>query len=97
MLAGNHFTIVLRDVRAEPAALETALAALRARGFVNYFGLQRFGANVDASTHEVGAALLRSDWQQAARLILARTERPPAERTARTSFSTAAARPTRCA
>ena len=71
MLAGNRFTIVLRDVQAPPEQLEAALASLAAKGFVNYFGLQRFGANAEAPTHEVGAALLRSDWHEALRLLLA--------------------------
>ena len=44
--------------------LEAALAALQARGFVNYFGLQRFGSNPDAGSHMMGAALLRSDYRQ---------------------------------
>ena len=37
--------------------LGAALAALADRGFVNYFGLQRFGANAAASTHTVGLSL----------------------------------------
>lgn len=60
---------------AEPAeALEarvrTAVAALRNSGFVNYFGLQRFGASAGARTHVVGAAVLRGDWAAAVDLIL---------------------------
>ena len=50
--------------------LGAALAALADRGFVNYFGLQRFGANAAAPTHQVGAALLRCDWPEALRLLL---------------------------
>ena len=37
--------------------LGAALAALADRGFVNYFGLQRFGANAAAPTHTVGLSL----------------------------------------
>lgn len=51
-IAGNRFTIVLRDVDAPADRLEVALAALANKGFVNYFGLQRFGANAAAPTHE---------------------------------------------
>ena len=44
-LAGNRFTIVLRDATCSAADLEAAAAALGGGGFVNYFGLQRFGSN----------------------------------------------------
>ena len=39
------------------AALEAAVGALRSRGFVNYFGMQRFGAGGT----EVGRHVLRGD------------------------------------
>ncbi len=42
-LAGNAFEITLRKVRGAPGELEAALARLRAEGFPNYFGEQRFG------------------------------------------------------
>ena len=49
-LAGNRFTIVLRDATCSAADLEAAAAALGEAGFVNYFGLQRFGSNAAAGT-----------------------------------------------
>ena len=60
---GNRFTIMLRDVSCGESQLEEALVQLGERGFINYFGLQRFGSNVNAPSHLTGAALLRSDWQ----------------------------------
>jgi len=88
MLSGNHFTIVIRDVKfadvgdcaeggssTEGAArVEHASRNLATRGFINYFGLQRFGSNAGGATHEIGAALLRSDWQRALSLLLAPRE-----------------------
>ena len=47
------YACVCVQVSAPAALLDAALAALAARGFVNYFGLQRFGANAAAPTHEV--------------------------------------------
>ena len=70
-LAGNRFTIVLRDATCSAADLEAAAAALGEAGFVNYFGLQRFGSNAAAGTHAVGAAMLRSEWQAAIDLVMA--------------------------
>lgn len=45
------------------------MAQVAARGFVNYFGLQRFGVTA-IGTFRVGIALLRHDWQGAIDLIL---------------------------
>ena len=67
---GNRFTIVLRDISCSEAQLEAALSALQRVGFVNYFGLQRFGATDAAATHKLGVALLRSDFQSAIEMIL---------------------------
>lgn len=51
-LAGNRFVLTLRAVRGEPAAIESRLEAMRARGVPNAFGEQRFGhggGNVEAA------------------------------------------------
>ena len=56
-LLGNRFTLVLRNV--DPEARSTvadAATALHDSGFINYFGLQRFGSG-DAPTHRIGASL----------------------------------------
>ncbi len=43
-LAGNRFELVLRNVaEADVPSVDAAFRALRESGFVNYFGLQRFG------------------------------------------------------
>jgi tRNA pseudouridine13 synthase len=42
-LKGNRFTVVLRDVQGDRAALAEKLARIRAEGTPNYFGPQRFG------------------------------------------------------
>ncbi len=42
-LSGNAFTLVLRDLEAEPQELAARLAIVAARGVPNYFGPQRFG------------------------------------------------------
>lgn len=42
---------------------------MRKGGFINYFGLQRFGTSA-VGTHEIGRALLQSDWTLATELIL---------------------------
>lgn len=42
-LAGNHFTLVLRDIDGDAADLDARLASAAARGVPNLFGPQRFG------------------------------------------------------
>ena len=39
----NAFCLLLRDVQGAPGAIDAALADLRAHGFANRFGVQRFG------------------------------------------------------
>ncbi|EFJ45168.1 hypothetical protein VOLCADRAFT_64047, partial [Volvox carteri f. nagariensis] len=46
-----------------------ACEAVARTGFINYFGLQRFGTG-GAPTHEVGRALLRCEYENAVRLVL---------------------------
>lgn len=51
---GNRFTLTLRDITADPAALETRLATIAQRGVPNYFGPQRFGhdgQNIEQARH----------------------------------------------
>ncbi|KAK4303476.1 hypothetical protein Pmani_024514 [Petrolisthes manimaculis] len=69
-LRGNHFKIVLRDVRATDEKIHTAIESLRTTGFINYYGAQRFGTT-SIATHTIGRELLKSNWQQAINLILA--------------------------
>lgn len=59
-LAGNRFTIRVRDVSHQARSMaEAVLGELSRRGVPNYFGAQRFG--VRGNTHLLGHALLRGD------------------------------------
>lgn len=72
-LKGNRFTLVLRDVSiscdAERQNLLKSVESLQSHGFVNYYGLQRFGSGV-SPTHETGYAVLRGDFKAACLRIL---------------------------
>ncbi|CAM8925068.1 unnamed protein product [Rhodiola kirilowii] len=66
-LLGNRFTITLRGVIADcEDTIKASAESLGKRGFINYFGLQRFGSG-SVPTHLIGAALLRGEWDAAAR------------------------------
>ena len=43
---GNLFSLLLRHVDADSDAVRRAVRAVRRRGFVNYFGHQRWGGLV---------------------------------------------------
>lgn len=55
-LQGNHFRIVLREVRGDRAAIELNLQAIASQGVPNYFGAQRFGH--EGGNVEQGRAML---------------------------------------
>ncbi|XP_023143009.1 pseudouridylate synthase PUS7L [Amphiprion ocellaris] len=84
-LQGNHFDLVVRDLRphesgdalSSGADVHTRLATLvkeavenvKTRGFVNYYGPQRFGSGQSAQSDRVGLALLKEDMVSAVRLF----------------------------
>jgi tRNA pseudouridine13 synthase len=68
-LCGNKFSIVLRDCEETTQEnLDKIKSSVLENGFINYFGLQRFGNSCD--THEVGKSILMKEYQSAVELIL---------------------------
>ncbi|KAH0610634.1 uncharacterized protein H6S33_012161 [Morchella sextelata] len=75
-LGGNEFVITLREcavaageTRPLKEVVEEVVDRVRKGGFVNYFGLQRFGS-YSVGTWEVGVKLLSGDWHGAVGQIL---------------------------
>lgn len=70
-LKGNKFTITLREVSSGVSMknIQVAIKSLRERGFINYYGMQRFGTS-QVSTHSIGALLLNGQWRAACEAIL---------------------------
>ena len=82
-LLGNEFVITLRDCQFQHPSdadnitiKEGAENVVRAstesfteKGFINYYGLQRFGTHA-VSTHEIGMALLQGNYEGAVEKIL---------------------------
>jgi tRNA pseudouridine13 synthase len=86
-LAGNRFTIRVRDVDNEAEAKAGAvLDELGRRGVPNYFGEQRFG--VRRNTHRLGRAMLRGDANALAHEYLGGPQPgdPPLAQAARRAF-----------
>lgn len=69
-LKGNRFRISLRNVTGTDQQIEEAVTNLKEKGFINYYGLQRFGTSSSVPTPEVGRALLLGEWKEAIELIL---------------------------
>lgn len=62
--SGNRFRIMLRDVRSDGVDVEHRLETIRAGGFPNYFGTQRFGrcgANLQMAAELAAGKRLRRD------------------------------------
>ncbi|KAF9427759.1 multisubstrate pseudouridine synthase 7 [Podila epigama] len=69
-LKGNRFKITLRNVVVDSEeTLNRSMSSLRDKGFLNYFGMQRFGTG-SVGTHQIGRALLRGEWNEAVDLIM---------------------------
>lgn len=69
---GNHFNITLRNLCFHGAEEEqkktdlegiihSTLESVKDRGFINYFGMQRFGPKFAYAGPQVGLALLKGD------------------------------------
>jgi len=81
-LSGNRFDIVLRNVCVDGLVsnedkiriahtqkqLQSTADSMKKYGFINYFGMQRFGKFLD--THKVGLAVLKHDFQGACDIIM---------------------------
>lgn len=80
-LTGNEFVITLRDckfnaqdetesrVQSASQIVSTAIENLKERGFINYYGLQRFGT-FSTRTDTVGVKMLQGDFKAAIEAIL---------------------------
>ncbi|XP_075130214.1 pseudouridylate synthase 7 homolog isoform X2 [Leptodactylus fuscus] len=76
-LQGNHFTVVLRNITGTDEQVDQAMNSLRDIGFINYYGMQRFGTTA-VPTYQVGRAILQNNWNEMIDLIL--KPRPGAEK-----------------
>ncbi|EFC46506.1 tRNA pseudouridine synthase family protein [Naegleria gruberi] len=88
-LSGNRFTLVLRDLKIPEGSpfsnrnvediFRERIEQLNKYGYINYFGMQRFGITYnsvkreyhsDYPTHLLGQHLLKSNWKTLAKIIL---------------------------
>lgn len=62
-LKGNRFRVALRQINVDEATVNEAMGQFKEKGFINYYGLQRFGNHSDVPTHLIGLALLKADYK----------------------------------
>jgi tRNA(Glu) U13 pseudouridine synthase TruD len=67
---GCIFGSSFRDVKVDDEVIDKIMNSLREAGFINYFGLQRFGSSAIVPTYAVGKAILLSDWQKVRKKIV---------------------------
>ncbi|KAK6292399.1 hypothetical protein J4Q44_G00369830 [Coregonus suidteri] len=77
-LQGNHFDLVVRDLRPHQghdtlmeldSLVQEAVENVKVRGFVNYYGPQRFGTGQSVQSDSVGLALLKEEMVAAVHLF----------------------------
>ena len=75
-LSGNQFTIILREVNIKnnnrddiDSIINNACNALKMNGFLNYYGMQRFGRGGASNSKELGCAYMKNDYKKAVELI----------------------------
>uniref|UniRef100_A0A182K647 TRUD domain-containing protein n=1 Tax=Anopheles christyi TaxID=43041 RepID=A0A182K647_9DIPT len=77
-LQGNRFRIALRQVTASDETINSCMEEFRVKGFINYYGLQRFGNSATVPTYKIGIEMLKGNWKEACDLILQpREDEPP--------------------
>jgi len=71
-LSGNRFSIVLRDVKESPQVVEETCKQLKELGFLNYFGLQRFGRGTNPRNNSAnkGVQYIKGNWRGALCMLL---------------------------
>uniref|UniRef100_A0A8K9XGS9 Pseudouridylate synthase PUS7L n=1 Tax=Oncorhynchus mykiss TaxID=8022 RepID=A0A8K9XGS9_ONCMY len=77
-LQGNHFDLVVRDLRSHQghgtlmeldSRVQEAVENVKVKGFVNYYGPQRFGTGQSVQSDRIGLALLKEEMVAAVRLF----------------------------
>lgn len=63
-LRGNRFRIALRNITADDDTVNKSMESLKDRGFINYYGLQRFGNDKEVPTFLIGAKLMQGNWKE---------------------------------
>ena len=75
LLKGNQFSVVFRFLDPDESVnqgkkisiddeMEKSINNLKEKGFINYFGMQRFGVST-VPTHKIGISVIKKQWKEA--------------------------------
>lgn len=67
-LRGNRFEIILRNISVSDEEVHEACRQIKEFGFINYYGLQRFGKGGSRS-HDIGRELYKANWKNAVNML----------------------------
>ncbi|KAJ9472270.1 pseudouridine synthase, TruD family [Diplonema papillatum] len=67
---GKRVAILLRNVRGSSTEVHSKMQELRDKGFINYFGVERFGLTQGPKPHEVAVLVLNGKYKEAFMKIL---------------------------
>ena len=70
-LKGNRFSVALRFINHDigDAQIRANVQSVRNQGFINYFGMQRFGS-YNIRSHQIGRECLLQNWRKVIEMIL---------------------------
>lgn len=63
-LQGNKFRIALRNVTGHDDLINKSMKHVKENGFINFYGLQRFGNDKEVPTYDIGINLLLGKWKE---------------------------------
>lgn len=62
-LKGNQFCVALRFIKGDLEKAKNRIESAKKFGFLNYYGMQRFGCN-GIPTHKIGVFVLKRKWEK---------------------------------
>ena len=68
-LKGNRYTVAIRNINIGPIELKKRIEAIKKSGFINYYGMQRFGTG-ETAAHKIGLYIIRGESEKAVDAIM---------------------------
>lgn len=66
---GNYFTLIIRNINEDNSIINDAIEKIKNNGFINYYGLQRFGTS-EIPSYLIGKYIIKDDFENAIKLLL---------------------------
>lgn len=63
-LQGNRFRIAVRNINVPESLIRERLDSFKINGFINYYGLQRFGIYSTPANFDIGLAIIKGQFKE---------------------------------